>query len=428
MKITALNGFKDIVPGEVELWQRVETAARTIFSRFSFSEIRMPILEKTELFSRSIGESTDIVEKEMYTFVDKQITMRPEATASLLRAYIQHGLHVQKPIQRLFTIGPMFRHERPQKGRLRQFHQMDVEVIGAQNPRVDAELMAMGALLLEELGLTVSLELNSLGCPACRPDFRQALLAFLEDRHEALCDDCKRRCTSNPLRVLDCKNPSCRTLVEEAPSIQEHLCQGCSDHFGVVQEGLQQLGVPYSLNKFMVRGLDYYTRTTFEFITGDLGAQAAVGAGGRYDGLIEQLGGPKVPGIGFALGMERLVLLLQQQEGEEVAEGESDLFVAGLGEVATNFVFPLVHALRRKGLQVATDYEGRSLKSQMKQANKAGAKWVLIIGDTELEEGQAVLRDMQSQEQEKIRIGTGVDALLSLLLQAFEKKKISLEQ
>lgn len=418
MKITALNGFKDIVPGEVELWQRVETTARAIFSRFNFSEIRMPILEKTELFARSIGETTDIVEKEMYTFVDKQITMRPEATASLLRAYIQHGLHVQKPIQRLFTVGPMFRHERPQKGRLRQFHQMDVEVIGTQNPRVDAELMAMGALLLEELGVTVSLELNSLGCPACRPVFRETLLAFIEDRYEALCDDCKRRSNTNPLRVLDCKNPSCRAQVEEAPSIQEHLCGECSDHFAVVQDGLQQLGVNYTLNKFMVRGLDYYTRTTFEFITGDLGAQAAVGAGGRYDGLIEQLGGPKVPGIGFALGMERLVLLLQQQEGTESAQGEIDLFVAGLGEAASNFAFPLVHALRQKGLRAAMDHEGRSLKSQMKQANKAGAKRVLIIGDNELEQGQAVLRDMQTQEQEEILIASGVDKLAESLFAA----------
>ncbi len=416
VKIKALNGFKDIVPGEVELWQRVETLAREIFTRFNFSEIRMPILESTDLFARSIGESTDIVEKEMYTFVDKQITMRPEATASLLRAYIQHGLHVQKPIQRLFTIGPMFRHERPQKGRLRQFHQMDVEVIGASNPRVDAELMAMGALLLEELGVTVTLELNSLGCPACRPGFRETLLTFIEERYESLCDDCKRRSSTNPLRVLDCKNPSCRSQVEEAPSIQEHLCEECSDHFAVVQKGLQQLGVHYSLNKFMVRGLDYYTRTTFEFITGDLGAQAAVGAGGRYDGLIEQLGGPKVPGIGFALGMERLVLLLQQNQEKETAPNEIELFVAGLGEAASEFAFPLVHALRQKGLRVAMDHEGRSLKSQMKQANKAGARYVLIIGDNELEEGLAVLRDMQSQEQQDIKIDTGADQISQLLL------------
>ncbi|HIP40855.1 MAG TPA: histidine--tRNA ligase [Desulfocapsa sulfexigens] len=416
MKISALNGFKDIIPGEVELWQHVENVARDIFSRFNFSEIRMPILEKTDLFARSIGEATDIVEKEMYTFIDKQITMRPEATASLLRAYIQHGLHVQKPVQRLFTIGPMFRHERPQKGRLRQFHQMDVEVLGTPNPRVDAELMAMGAMFLEKLGVTVSLEMNSLGCPACRPGFRETLLAFIEERKDKLCDDCVRRSTTNPLRVLDCKNPKCREQVEEAPSIQEHLCDDCAEHFTSVQKGLDQLKVDYSLNKFMVRGLDYYTRTTFEFITKDLGAQAAVGAGGRYDGLVEKLGGPKVPGIGFALGMERLVLLLQQKEEQKTDNSKIDIFVAGLGEKASEFVFPLVHILRQQGLQTAMDHEGRSLKSQMKQANKLNAGYVLIIGENELEQGQAVLRNMATQEQQEITIDSDNMKMASLLM------------
>jgi len=416
VKISALNGFKDIIPGEVELWQHVENVARDIFSRFNFSEIRMPILEKTDLFARSIGEATDIVEKEMYTFIDKQITMRPEATASLLRAYIQHGLHVQKPVQRLFTIGPMFRHERPQKGRLRQFHQMDVEVLGTPNPRVDAELMAMGAMFLEKLGVTVSLEMNSLGCPACRPGFRETLLAFIEERKDKLCDDCVRRSTTNPLRVLDCKNPKCREQVEEAPSIQEHLCDDCAEHFTSVQKGLDQLKVDYSLNKFMVRGLDYYTRTTFEFITKDLGAQAAVGAGGRYDGLVEKLGGPKVPGIGFALGMERLVLLLQQKEEQKTDNSKIDIFVAGLGEKASEFVFPLVHILRQQGLQTAMDHEGRSLKSQMKQANKLNAGYVLIIGENELEQGQAVLRNMATQEQQEITIDSDNMKMASLLM------------
>lgn len=415
MKITSLNGFKDVVPGEVELWQRLEESARDIFARFNFQEIRMPILEKTDLFARSIGEDTDIVEKEMYTFSDKQITMRPEATASLLRAYIQHGLHVQKPIQRLFTIGPMFRHERPQKGRLRQFHQMDVEVLGTPNPRVDAELMAMGSMLLEELGLSISLEMNSLGCPMCRPKFRDTLLHFIEERKESLCEDCARRSKSNPLRVLDCKNPTCREQVAGAPSIQEHLCDACKDHFGAVQKGLQQLGVPYRLNKFMVRGLDYYTRTTFEFITDDLGAQAAVGAGGRYDGLVERLGGPKTPGIGFALGMERLVLLLQQQDEQESESDPLDIFVAGLGAQASDMAFPLVHKLRQSGLHAAMDHEGRSLKSQMKQANKAGASYVLIVGEDELAQGLATLRNMGNQEQEQIAIPTLLDELLDRL-------------
>lgn len=421
MKLKALNGFKDIIPGEVELWQAVETTARQTFTRFGFSEIRMPVLEKTELFARSIGEATDIVEKEMYTFVDKQITMRPEATASLLRAYLEHGLHVQKPVQRLFTIGPMFRHERPQKGRLRQFHQMDVEVLGAESPLVDVELMAMGAMLLDQLGLSVSLELNSLGCPDCRPAFRKNLLSFINERIEALCDDCKRRSNTNPLRVLDCKNRGCRHQVEEAPSIQDHLCSGCADHFQAVQNGLQQLGVKYSLNKFMVRGLDYYTRTTFEFITGDLGAQAAVGAGGRYDGLIERLGGPAVPGIGFALGMERLILLLQQKD-ETSSANHCDLFVAGLGEAAANLAFSLVHTLRGNGLSVLMDLEGRGLKNQMKQANRAGAGHVLIIGEDELSKGQGILRNMVTQEQQEIPLSdpnldqqATIDALLAII-------------
>ena len=413
-EIRALNGFKDILPGDIGLWRRIEEKAREIFGRFHFLEIRLPILEKTELFARSIGEATDIVEKEMYTFVDKGVTMRPEATASLIRAYIEHSLQVARPIQRLFTIGPMFRHERPQKGRLRQFHQLNVEVLGTENPRMDAELMAMGALLLEELGITVSLEINSLGCAVCRPDFRAKLLAFLTERMANLCDDCKRRSGTNPLRVLDCKNPLCRAQVADAPSIQEHLCPICDDHFAQVQNGLQQLNVPYSLNKFMVRGLDYYCRTTFEFITTDLGAQAAVGAGGRYDGLVEQLGGPKkMPGIGFAMGIERLVLLLQQQAAAASTTGELDLFIAGLGEAGSQRSYGLMHSLRRQGLRVGMDYEGRSLKSQMKQADKAGAGWVLLIGDDELAGNAGLLRNMRSQEQQKVPLAA--EAILTLI-------------
>ena len=402
MKIKALKGFKDIVPGEVELWQYLERVARDVFDRFHFREIRLPILEETNLFARSIGEATDIVEKEMYTFVDKKITMRPEATASLLRAYIEHGLYVQKPVQKLFTIGPMFRHERPQKGRLRQFHQLDIEVLGSESPRVDTELIAMGAMLLGELGLQVSLELNSLGCPECRPAYRAALLSYIEERHDSLCSDCKRRSSTNPLRVLDCKVPSCREQILDAPSILDHLCGQCEDHFNKVQAGLQQLQVEYRLNKFMVRGLDYYCRTTFEFITTDLGAQAAVAAGGRYDGLIEKLGGPKNgSGIGFAIGMERLVLLLQQQEKSSVEGDQVDLYIAGIGEQGSHVGFGLAHEMRAGKYSVAMDHEGRSLKSQMKQANKAGARFVLIIGDDELESGKGILRNMLSKEEQQ---------------------------
>lgn len=416
LKIKALNGFKDILPEEVGLWNRVETTARLLLERFNFSEIRLPVLEKTELFARSIGEATDIVEKEMYTFVDKQITMRPEATASIVRAYIQHGLYVQKPVQRLFTMGPMFRHERPQKGRLRQFHQISVEVLGSVNARIDAELMALASQLFEELGVKVSLELNSLGCPDCRPGYRSLLVAFLNSRADGLCDDCRRRMETNPLRVLDCKQTRCRELVADAPSIQEHLCEECGGHFSTVQDCLASLGISYSLNKFMVRGLDYYCRTTFEFLTADLGAQSAVCAGGRYDGLVEQLGGPKKPGIGFALGLERLVLLLQQQSEKDQLYN-LDLFVVGLGELPGNYCYCLVNQLRRHGMRVAMDYEGRSLKSQMKQADKAQALFVLIIGEEEMTAGAGLLRNMRTQEQMSVELqDEEIEAVVTSLL------------
>ncbi len=406
MRLKALNGFKDILPDQMSEWRRVESAARDVFQRFHFSEIRLPILEKTELFARSIGADTDIVEKEMYTFVDKQVTMRPEATASLLRAYIEHSMHVEKPVQRLFTIGPMFRHERPQKGRLRQFHQMDVEVLGSANPRVDAELMAMGSLLFSELGIPASLEVNSLGCPLCRPSYRARLLEFINSRLALLCEDCKRRSQTNPLRVLDCKNPQCREQVAAAPSMVEHLCLACDEHFSDVRAGLDQLAVAYSLNKFMVRGLDYYVRTTFEFVTDELGAQSAVCAGGRYDGLIEMLGGGKTPGIGFAMGIERLVLLVQQHGHEPAAEGGIDLFLAGLGPTASAYCFQLMHELRKAGLRIDMDHEGRSLKSQMKLADRSGAAHVLIVGDKELEQGKGLLRNMETREQAELVLET----------------------
>ena len=404
MKIKALNGFKDILPDDVLLWRRVEDTARSVLERFHFAEIRLPVLEKTELFARSIGADTDIVEKEMYTFVDKQVTMRPEATASLMRAYIEHSMHGLRPVQRLFTIGPMFRHERPQKGRLRQFHQLDVEVLGTASPRLDAELLSLGESLFAELGVSTSLEINSLGCPDCRPGYREVLLTFINERLDLLCDDCRRRSVRNPLRVLDCKKPGCRKQVEDAPAVIEHLCENCSTHFDSVRKNLDLLGVEYKVNKFMVRGLDYYVRTTFEFITDQLGAQSAVCAGGRYDGLIELLGGPKVPGIGFAMGIERLVLLLKQQDGLEEKMEELDLFIAGLGNEASEYSFKLMHELRKRGLRVDMDLESKSLKSQMKQADKAGARFVAILGSQELENKQVPLRNMKTGEQTDLNL------------------------
>ncbi|MBU0676309.1 MAG: histidine--tRNA ligase [Proteobacteria bacterium] len=412
MAVKALKGFKDILPEETPLWQRIETTARNIFQRYGFNEIRVPILEKTELFVRSIGETTDIVEKEMYTFTDRnggQLTLRPEGTASVLRSFIEHSLHLLQPIQRLYTIGPMFRHERPQKGRLRQFHQMSVEVLGADTPLIDAELMAMAWQILQELGLTASLEINSLGCPACRPAYNQALRDFVDQKTATLCQDCERRRQTNPLRILDCKNESCREQFQGVPELPDHLCADCTAHFQEVRRYLDLLAIPYGVNPFMVRGLDYYTRTTFELVTGDLGAQSAVGAGGRYDGLVAQLGGPDpMPGIGFAMGMERLVLLLQQKQSEPIPV-QCDLFIAALGEESRNLAFRLNQRLRGAGLSCAMDPLGRSLKNQMKQAGRLNAGRTLILGEEELRNGVVILRNMETREQEEIPLNQDLE-------------------
>ncbi len=421
MAVKALKGFKDVVPGDVETWQFIEGTARDILHRFGCAEIKTPILEKTKLFQRSIGETTDIVEKEMYTFADRNgssITMRPEGTASVLRAYIENGLQQVKPVQKLYTIGPMFRHERPQKGRLRQFHQVSVEVLGTDLPRVDAELMGMAALIIEELGLSVSLEINSLGCPKCRPGFNQALLDYISGIDD-LCEDCVRRRETNPLRVLDCKNDTCQSYYKDAPSILDHLCGDCEDHFTAVKADLDRLDVDYKVNHFMVRGLDYYTRTTFELITGDLGSQSAVGAGGRYDGLVKQLDGPDVPGIGFGLGIERLALLLEQKDEKITAPG-LDLFIAALGREAQDMAFELCHALRSAGLFVGMDYQDRRLKNQMNQADRAQAEFTLILGEEELQNKTGVLRNMLTRDQYDVPLGGDVAEWAIRLLDQME--------
>ena len=417
VKIKAINGFQDILPDEALRWQLIENTARDIFSRFSMCEIRTPILEKTELFCRSIGEATDIVEKEMYTFTDKAITMRPEATASLLRAFIEHGLHVRQPVSRLYTIGPMFRHERPQKGRLRQFHQINAEIIGASEPQIDGEIMAMAMMLLDSLNINISLDLNSLGCPGCRPAFRQELTSYLEERKEHLCENCGRRLKINPLRALDCKSSGCRELVQEAPSILETICSDCDHHLTGVEDTLNALNVSYTKNQFMVRGLDYYTKTTFEFITPDLGAQAAVGAGGRYDNLIEQLGGPALPGIGFALGMERLVMLMEQQKNQPPLAEEMDIFIAALGSKAIQYGCLISQSLRVHGIKTAIDYSDRSLKARMKQAGRTNSRFVLIVGEDELTRKQAVLRNMKNREQVNFSLTSPIEEQTDKLIE-----------
>ena len=422
MKITSIKGFADIVPGEVEMWQSVEATARRVFSAYNFSEIRIPILEKTELFSRSIGETTDIVEKEMYTFEDRdsrggenaeatKLTLRPEGTAGVVRAYVESEMYKIEPVRKLYYMGPMFRRERPQKGRMRQFHQIGAEALGRGDPYIDAEILLLLSDFFSAVGLTEpSLQINSLGDSACRPGYRETLLAFLRQHKDSLCANCQRRMERNPLRVLDCKEPGCIEATRDAPSILDSLCAACREHFETVQRLLRQTGVGFTLNPRMVRGLDYYCRTTFEWTTTRLGSQSAVGAGGRYDGLVQELGGPAIPGVGFAMGVERLAMLLRLQEIASVNGPE--LFVVWVGARARDWAFPVVHRLRQKGVSVEIEGEVRSLKSQMRRADKLKAGAVLIVGEDELANGKAVLRDMATKQQEEI----GLDYLEAELL------------
>ncbi len=416
MKISAIKGFADILPGEVDLWQKVEQQARAVFATYNFAEIRIPIVEKTELFSRTLGETTDIVEKEMYTFGNhdsqrSSLTLRPEGTAGVVRAYVQSEMYKTEAVQKLYYMGPMFRRERPQKGRMRQFHQIGAEVLGRGDPFVDAEILLMLNDFFSAVGLIgLTLQLNSLGCTECRPVYRQALLRFLREREELLCGNCRRRLERNPLRVLDCKEPGCSEATKDAPSIIDSLCAACKDHFETVQRLLRQAAIDYSLNPRLVRGLDYYYRTTFEWTTDRLGAQSAVAAGGRYDGLVAELGGPSIPGVGFATGVERLTMLLGLQRDREKPRPE--LYLVWIGNKARYWAIDAAHRLRQKGLVVEMDGDSRSMKSQMRRADKLGAQAVLIVGEDELNTGRVVLRNMASKEQLEVNIENLVDELL----------------
>jgi histidyl-tRNA synthetase len=410
--IKAVRGFKDILPSEIEKWQFVENTAREVFENFGFSEIKIPILEKTELFSRSIGEATDIVEKEMYTFRDRSgdsLTLRPEATASMARVYLEHHLYTRDPVAKLYFIGPMFRHERPQKGRYRQFYQIDVEIFGAALPMADSEVMVMLMEFFKQVGLNdVELQINTLGCEDCRPRYRKELTQFLSENVPKLCADCRRRLETNPLRILDCKVETCQEVIAEAPLVIDFICTQCAKHFEKVREYLEMLNTPFVLNPRMVRGLDYYTRTVFEAVSEKLGEQKAVTAGGRYDHLMRDIGGPDIPGIGFAMGIERIVLLVQR--GRETSRFP-DLFIAALGENAQVKAFELAHQLHLEGIRAEIDYEERSLKAQMRRANKLGSRYVLIVGENELETGKAVLRHMGRKEQEEVDLNQAIEEI-----------------
>jgi len=397
-----VKGVRDILPEEAAVWRDVEQTARKVFSIYGFQEIRIPIFEKTEVFVRSIGETSDIVEKEMYTFTDRggeSLTLRPEGTASVVRAYVENRMDNLAGVQKLYYTGPMFRAERPQAGRFRQFHQIGAEVFGTGNPAIDAELIVMlmdffGKLEVEDLKVS----LNSLGCPQCRPMFREALSGFLKKNMESLCADCQRRVERNPMRVLDCKSAGCKSTVSSAPSLESYLCQSCQGSLEGVKKPLFDLKIPVVIDPGLVRGLDYYSRTAFEVTSDRLGAQNAVGGGGRYDTLVEQFGGPPTPAIGFALGMERLISLLKQP-GKSAAP---DIYLIAIQPEAESTIFELGHRLRGGGYCVDRGYGAGKLKKLMKKADKSGARFAIIIGEDELARSTAILKDLKLGSQKEV--------------------------
>ena len=411
--LRGVRGAPDILPADVDRWQWVETEARRILQDYGYQEIRTPIFERTELFVRGIGEGTDIVEKQMYTFQDRgkeSLTLRPEGTAPVIRACLEHHLVTRGGLTKVYYIGPMFRHERPQAGRFRQFHQIGAEAIGVEGPALDVEVLDLLSHLFDTLGVSGwKLHLNSIGDDACRPVFRDRLLRYLQGKQERVCPDCRVRLERNPLRILDCKVEGCRSLVTQAPSPLESLCDACKAHFDRLQELLGVLKIDYRVDEHLVRGLDYYTRTTFEFVNPRLGAQDAIAGGGRYDRLVGEMGGPPLPGIGFAIGMERLLISLPPKQQDDAWTG---VFAAALGKEAFDLAFQIVQRLRRQGVRAGLDMERRSLKGQMRTAHKERYRHALILGDEELKTGLATIRDMAEGDQEQVPLGEAVDRLL----------------
>ena len=408
MNYGSVRGMNDILPDEVPYWEQLEESVREVARRFNYSQIRVPIVEHTELFSRGIGAGTDLVNKEMYTFADKKgrsLTLRPEATASVVRSYVEHGLHTKRPFQKLFYIGPMFRYEKPQKGRSRQFHQFGVEAIGSLDPALDAEVIDFAWQMMELLGLSgLSLRLNSIGCAKDRTRYRSVLREHFANRIDSMCSECQRRYEENPLRILDCKNEQCQPHIEDAPGSGDHLCTECADHFSQVKSCLDRLGLSYTVDPRLVRGLDYYTRTVFELISEDLGAQDSLLGGGRYDDLAEMLGGPPTPAVGFAAGMERLIIVLREQSDQPECERRLDLFLVTLGDEGRSLALNLAKGLRSRGLSVDLDYQGRPLRKQMAEANRLYARSLLVIGDDEVASRLGRLKDMDSGEETEVEL------------------------
>lgn len=410
------RGTADILPEEAELWNYIEKISKDVFRRYNYKEIKTPIFEHTELFQRGVGETTDIVEKEMYTFIDRggrSLTLRPEATASIVRSFVENKLYASPDPVKLFTIGPMFRYERPQSGRMRQFTQVDIEALGSNDPSIDAEVISLAMTIFQEMGLKdLQLEINSVGCPVCRPVYREKLVTYLYGVKDQLCKDCQSRIDRNPMRVLDCKNESCQIATKEAPSMDQHLCEDCHAHHQQLKRHLDDMGIQYIENPRLVRGLDYYTQTAFEIKSAGVGAVGTICGGGRYNGLVEEVGGNDVPGIGFAFSIERIALALQSEKIELNLDQGLDVYLIVLGENAKMAGTKMLNDLRKKNLAAEMDYLNRKMKAQMKAADRINAKYVLILGEDELNEGKAILRNMKSGEQEEIALNHIVEELL----------------
>lgn len=407
MLTKAPKGTKDILPSQSYKWQYIEKIMRDVCARFAYREIRTPIFEHTELFSRGVGDTTDIVQKEMYTFLDKgkrSITLRPEGTACVVRSFIEHSMgSAAQPAKMYYLSFPSFRYERPQAGRFRQFHQFGIEAFGSASPSIDAEVILLALEIFGELGIEgLALNINSIGCKKCKPKYNDMLIDYLQKNQDGLCNDCRQRMKINPLRVLDCKQENCTKIVKDAPKIIDFLCAECSVHFDGLKKRLELADIKYAINPFIVRGLDYYTKTVFEIIATGIGAQSTVCGGGRYDSLVEELGGNPTPGIGFGMGMERLLLVLESLGIELPEQSLCDVYVCTLGENAGAKGFTITTNLRKSGIKTECDHMGRSMKAQMKYAGKIGAKKVIIIGDDEIEKGAAVVRDMTKSEEQTV--------------------------
>lgn len=416
----AIKGTKDVLPSEVYKNQYIETTCLTVAENFGYKEMRTPVFEHTELFQRGVGDTTDVVQKEMYTFDDKggrSITLRPEGTAGAARSFLENGLSNEALPQKICYLTSCYRYEKPQAGRLREFHQFGIECFGATSPLADAEMIALAKQIFDELGVKdLHLELNSIGCPTCRAEYHKALKEYFASRVDELCDTCRDRLDRNPMRILDCKSPVCSEIAKDAPVVLDYLCDECKEHFEKTKSYLDAMNIEYIVNPQIVRGLDYYTKTVFEFVADSIGAQGTVCGGGRYDGLIEELGGQHTPSLGFAMGLERLQLVMEAQGCEFPEPSRPDLFIVAMGDKATLKAVEIAKDMRDEGYSVVYDLNGRSLRAQMKYADKINAKYNVVIGDNEVDTKSAVLKDMATGEQSDISLETFVSGFYSITL------------